>query len=77
MPLIVVGLAALAIQVAPVEVRTQDKPVVPMPKPGVPEIMTLEGKFVRVVYNREGYVIRATSSSIGRFGRSGCSSRSE
>jgi hypothetical protein len=41
----------------PVGVLTQDKPVVPMPKPGVPEIMTLEGKFVRAAYNNEGYVI--------------------
>ena len=29
----------------------------PMPKPGVPEIVTLEGKFVRAAYNNEGYVI--------------------
>ena len=57
LPLIVVGLAALAIQMAPVEVRTQDKPVVQLPKAGVPEIMTLEGKFVRAAYNNEGYVI--------------------
>lgn len=28
-----------------------------IPRPGVPEIMTLEGKFVRVAYNNEGYVI--------------------
>jgi len=28
-----------------------------MPKPGVPQIMTLEGKFVRAAYNNEGYVI--------------------
>ena len=55
--LIVVGLAALWIPIAPVEVQTQDKPVVPMPKPGVPEIMTLEGTFVRAAYNNEGYVI--------------------
>ena len=57
LPLIVVGLAALWIPMAPVEVQTQDKPVVPMPKPGVPEIMTLEGTFVRAAYNNEGYVI--------------------
>lgn len=55
--LIVVSLAALWIPMAPVEVQTQDKPVVQMPKPGVPEIMTLEGKFVRAAYNNEGYVI--------------------
>jgi hypothetical protein len=55
--LLVAGLAALWIPLAPVDVRTQDKPVVQMPKPGVPEIMTLEGKFVRAAYNNEGYVI--------------------
>jgi hypothetical protein len=30
---------------------------VQIPNPGVPQIMTLEGKFVRVAYNNEGYVI--------------------
>lgn len=55
--LIVVSLAALWIPMAPVDVQTQDKPVVQMPKPGVPEIMTLEGNFVRAAYNNEGYVI--------------------
>jgi hypothetical protein len=33
------------------------QPTVQMPQPGVPEIMTLEGKFVRVAYNNEGYAI--------------------
>ena len=28
-----------------------------IPEPGVPQIMTLEGNFVRVAYNNEGYVI--------------------
>jgi hypothetical protein len=35
----------------------QQQPQVQIPNPGVPEIMTLEGKFVRVAYNNEGYVI--------------------
>jgi hypothetical protein len=57
--LLVVGLAAawpLAIQG---DVRSQEKPPVQVqiPKPGVPEIMTMEGKFVRAAYNNEGYVI--------------------
>jgi hypothetical protein len=55
--LIVVGLAALWMPMAPVDVQTQDKPVVQVPKAGVPQIMTLEGKFVRAAYNNEGYVI--------------------
>ena len=33
------------------------QPTVQIPSPGVPQIMTLEGKFVRVAYNNEGYVI--------------------
>jgi hypothetical protein len=28
-----------------------------MPQPGVPEIMTMEGRYVRAAYNNEGYVI--------------------
>jgi hypothetical protein len=55
--LIVVGLAALWIPIALVDVQTQDKPVVQMPKPGVSEIMTIEAMFVRAAYNNEGYVI--------------------
>ena len=41
------------------EVSAQDpaKPTVQIPQPGVPEIMTMEGKFVRAAYNNEGYVI--------------------
>ena len=48
-----VSLAALATVAA----SSQQKPAVQIPQPGVPEIMTLEGKFVRVAYNNEGYVI--------------------
>ena len=33
------------------------QPTVRIPEPGVPQIMTLEGKFVRAAYNNEGYVI--------------------
>ena len=35
----------------------QQQPQVQIPNPGVPQIMTLEAKFVRVAYNNEGYVI--------------------
>ncbi len=27
-----------------------------VPEPGVPEVFTLEGQFVRIAYNNEGYV---------------------
>jgi hypothetical protein len=46
----------------------QEKPVVQIPQPGVPQIMTMEGRFVRAAYNNEGYVIlgyQASNRSIG------------
>ncbi|HET6958159.1 MAG TPA: hypothetical protein VFI56_16300 [Vicinamibacterales bacterium] len=55
--LIVVGLAALWAVQAPARAQSQQPPPVQMPQPGVPQIMTLEGKFVRAAYNNEGYVI--------------------
>jgi hypothetical protein len=67
---IVVGLVAMG--VAPLALRAQgQKPAVqvpPMPQPGVPEVFTMEGKFVRAAYNREGYVIlgyQVSNRSIG------------
>ena len=39
-----------------VGVHAQQKTPVPIPNPGVPQIMTLEDKYVRVSYNNEGYV---------------------
>jgi hypothetical protein len=50
---VIVGFAFL---VAPGHAQNQP-PAVRMPQPGVPQIMTLEGKFVRAAYNNEGYVI--------------------
>jgi len=51
-------LAALSLAaLASVDVGSQQQSGVQIPQPGVPEIMTLEGKFVRVAYNNEGYVI--------------------
>ena len=41
---------------APAKAQSQ-APVVPMPQSGVPQIFTMEGKFVRAAYNNEGYVI--------------------
>lgn len=41
----------------PARSQEQQKPTVAIPEPGVPEIMTLEGRFVRVAYNNEGYAI--------------------
>ena len=39
-----------------------------IPQPGVPQIMNLEGRYVRVAYNNEGYVIlgyRVVNRSVG------------
>ncbi len=57
--LLVVGLVAAWPPAIQGDVRSQEKPPVQVqiPKPGVPEIMTMEGKFVRAAYNNEGYVI--------------------
>ena len=52
-----VGLACLSAPVAPAGLQAQEKPPLKMPQPGVPQIMTLEGNFVRAAYNNEGYVI--------------------
>src|SRR4029453_261159 len=47
---------------------TQDPPKIKIPEPGVPQIMTMEGRYVRAGYNNEGYVIlgyRLANESIG------------
>jgi hypothetical protein len=50
------------------DAQAQAKPTVQIPKPGVPEILTMEGKFVRAAYNNEAYVIlgyQVSNRSIG------------
>ena len=50
------------------DARTQEKPVVQLPQAGVPQIITMEGKFVRAAYNNEAYVIlgyQASNRSVG------------
>jgi hypothetical protein len=67
---LLIGLLAL-LAVWPVQTSadaaSQDQPVV-LPKPGVPQVSTMEGKFVRASYNNEGYVIlgyQASNRSVG------------
>ena len=46
----------------------QEPPKVKIPEPGVPQIMTMEGRFVRAAYNNEGYAIlgyRLANDSVG------------
>jgi hypothetical protein len=48
--------------------QKQEPPVVQLPQAGVPQIQTMEGRFVRAAYNREGYVIlgyQASNRSVG------------
>ena len=63
-----VGLMSVGLLPTERDVQAQEKPTVQLPKPGVPEVMTMEGKFVRASYNREGYVIlgyQASNYSVG------------
>jgi hypothetical protein len=60
--LVVASLTIVAVvsmqPLAATDVRQDQKPQVQIPKPGVPEIMTIEGNWVRAAYNNEGYAIR-------------------
>jgi hypothetical protein len=63
---VVVGLLPLCAPVDPAGSQTRQP--VAIPRAGVPEIMTMEGKFVRAAYNNEGYVIlgyQAANRSLG------------
>ena len=55
--LVIAGVLAMWAPVAPIEAQSQERPQVQIPQSGVPQIMTMEGKFVRASYNNEGYVI--------------------
>jgi len=53
---------------APARAQSDQKPTVKVPEAGVPEIMTLEGTYVRAAYNNEGYAIigyRIANLSVG------------
>ena len=40
----------------PLAAAAQEPPRVAIPEPGVPQIMTMEGRYVRIAYNNEGFV---------------------
>jgi hypothetical protein len=66
-----IGLASMVVLVAAAaaQQQQQQRPTVAIPNPGVPEIATLEGQFVRVAYNNEGYVslgYRIANDSVGQ-----------
>jgi len=59
---------ALAMSFASARPGAQEKPTVKIPEPGVPQVMTLEGSFIRAAYNNEGYVIlgyKTANMSVG------------
>jgi hypothetical protein len=63
-----VGLMSLSLLQAKGDAQGQEKPTVQIPQPGVPQVMTMEAKFVRASYNNEAYVImgyQATNRSVG------------
>ncbi len=63
-----VGLISLMPLQTKGDAQTQEKPIVQIPQSGVPQIITMEGKFVRASYNNEGYVIlgyQASNRSVG------------
>ena len=67
LPVALAGLMSF-LSVDAINAQTKDKPVVELPKPGVPEILSIEGRFVRAAYNNEGYVIlgyQAANRSVG------------
>jgi hypothetical protein len=52
------SLAAVGIMsLWPLAAPAQEPAKVQIPQPGVPQIMTMEGRYVRVAYNNEGYAI--------------------
>jgi hypothetical protein len=63
------GLLALGAATFAFDAKAQEqKPTVKIPEAGVPQVMTIEGLFVRAAYNNEGYVIlgyRTPNMSVG------------
>src|SRR5262245_6568602 len=65
---LVVGLLCVGL-VGAIDSGAQEVPKVKIPEPGVPQIMSMEGRYIRVAYNNEGYVIlgyRVANLSVGQ-----------
>jgi len=63
------GLATALICALASAASAQEPKPVPMPEPTVPEVFTLEGQFVRIAYNNEGFVTlgyRTANYSLGQ-----------
>lgn len=66
--LIPLGLT-LAFPLAAKDDKDKEVPKVAIPQAGVPQIMTMEGRFIRAAYNNEGYAIlgyRVANLSVGQ-----------
>jgi hypothetical protein len=66
--LVFVAVIAMGPLAAKDDLAPQQAPQVKIPEPGVPQIMTIEGNFVRAAYNNEGYAIigyRLANMSVG------------
>jgi hypothetical protein len=66
--LALIGLLAIPAVAAREDALAQQAPTVKIPDAGVPEIMTIEGTWVRAAYNNEGYAIigyRLANMSVG------------
>jgi len=67
-PLALAGVASLSLCQMTADAQAQNQPSVQIPQGGVPQVLTIEGKFVRAAYNNEGYVIlgyQASNRSVG------------
>src|SRR4029453_10411491 len=51
------GIAVSVLSFCSIAAAAQEPPTVKIPEPGVPQIMTIEGRYVRAAYNNEGYAI--------------------
>jgi hypothetical protein len=54
--LIGAGLLLAGPLAGPAAAQKQEPPKLQVPQPGVPQIMTMEGRYVRIAYNNEGFV---------------------
>jgi len=68
-PRLILAVATLAVALATLGLaEPAPPPTVKIPEPGVPQIMTIEGRFVRAAYNNEAYAIlgyRIANMSVG------------
>src|SRR5882672_10307410 len=65
---VLVGLTTLSPLATAADKPKPEAPKIKIPEPGVPQVMTMEGRYVRAAYNNEGYVIlgyRLVNLSVG------------